>query len=52
MDVREKDELQYVSGPYCVQGHDELEDAGRRGLLGEGMEIRWTTYWAKANMLR
>ena len=27
--VRKGDELQHVAGPYCIQSHDELEDAER-----------------------
>ena len=32
--VRKGDELQHVAGPYCIQSHDELEDAGKTSVKG------------------
>ena len=38
MDIRETDELQCVSSPHCIQGHDELEYAATKLVGAVGVE--------------
>ncbi len=56
IDVRERDELQYVPSPYCIQSQCELEYAKCRSMITLQVWMVdggwWGTHWAMAKMPR